>query len=419
MELGDLWKRRFPGNPKLHALEELGAAFADRGFVEPIILDEKTGQIVAGNGRVEELIALRDSGADAPERIEVRGGKWYVPVVRGVNLKTVDQARKHLLASNRLVERGGYDNKLLVQLLGKIGTTADDLVGTGFDEKDVVRFMALTGSTAKGGKTDPDDVPAPRSRTVSKPGTLWQLGSHRLLCGKSDVAADVARLMGKTQAVMMATDPPYGVDYNSKAEILGSAGFKDWGDMENDDLDPKKLRAFLDAFLTLAMPRLVLRAAIYCWHPSGDLNEVFRAALVAAGVLVHRQIIWRKAHMVLTRSGMYHWIHEPCFYGWRTGKTPPWYGEKNQVSVWDAGRDDGKQVHPTQKPVKLFEIPMLNHTAPGEVCYEPFSGSGSQIIAGERLERRVFAIELSPRWCDVAVERWEQFSGGKAKLVKG
>lgn len=133
-----------------------------------------------------------------------------------------------------------------------------------------------------------------------------------------------------------------------------------------------------------------------------------------AGFVVHRQIIWRKPGFVLTRSGMYHWAHECASYGWVKGDMPPWLGEKNQTSVWDVGRDDGKAVHPTQKPVELFERPMLNHALRGEVVYEPFSGSGSAIIAGERQDRRVFAMDISPRWVDAAVARWEAFTGKKA-----
>lgn len=115
---------------------------------------------------------------------------------------------------------------------------------------------------------------------------------------------------------------------------------------------------------------------------------------------------------------MYHWAHEIVFFGWIRGNVPPWYGEKNQTTIIEAGRDEDSGQHPTQKPVKLFEIPMLNHTRPGEVCYEPFSGSGSQIIAGERLGRSVRALEISPRWVDVAVSRWETLTGQKAELVR-
>jgi DNA modification methylase len=220
--------------------------------------------------------------------------------------------------------------------------------------------------------------------------------------------------LGAEVAVLMNTDAPYGVDYVGKklpALYRGGAKTK-WAEIENDNLDPKKLREMLDKVFTLAP--LSAKPAIYAWHPSGELNEVFRAAMVARGWLVHRQIIWAKPRFVLSPLGMYHWSHESCFYGWIQGKIPPWYGPKDQQSVWEVGKDDGKSVHPTQKPVELFEIPMRNHTAPGGVCYEPFSGSGSQIIAGERLGRRVYAIDISPQYVDVAIARWEAFTGGKA-----
>jgi DNA modification methylase len=266
------------------------------------------------------------------------------------------------------------------------------------------------------GATDPDALPA-EVPTRAQLGDLWVLGAHRLVVGDSREPAVLARLMNGTRAALLATDPPYGVDYTATKEGMPVAGLGDararWGDIANDALSPAALDTFLRAFLAAACPHLAANPGVYCWHPSGELSEVFRVALRGSGVLVHRTIIWAKKQFVLTRSGMYHWQHEPCFYGWLEGHPAPWYGEKNQGSVWHVGRD-GLAVHPTQKPVELFEIPMRNHTRRGEVCLEPFSGSGSQIIAGERLERRVFAVELAPRWADAAIARWEAFTGQTA-----
>lgn len=237
-------------------------------------------------------------------------------------------------------------------------------------------------------------------------------GRHRLLCGDSTKAEDVARLMDGEKAAVMNTDPPYGIDYTkAKAGMIAAR----WQPIENDDLtDGDALQAFLEAAIRTAVPHLNRDCAFYLWHPMLTQGTFFAAAAAAADILIHRQIIWVKPQLILTRSGMYHWKHELCFYGWVRGNPPPWYGEKNQTTIVEAGRDQDAGQHPTQKPVALFEFPLANHTRPGEVCYEPFAGSGSQVIAAERLGRRCFAMELSPAYCDVIVARWEAFTGRKA-----
>ncbi len=414
VELGEI--KKWSGNPKTHDLDFLGEAYATNGFAEFPTIDEGTGKMVAGHGRVEKLEAMKAAGEEPPARVQVREGKWFVPVVRGM---IFPDPEKHLLASNRAAEKGGWDNGALAKFLSKM---KNDFIGTGFGENDLVRFMAMSAAGPLGGKTDPDAVPDSAEQR-SKLGDLWILGEHRLLCGDACLAKDVDRLMGKSKAVLMNTDPPYGIDYTANKDGIPRAGFKNiverFGEISNDNLTPEKLRTLFDEFLALALARMSKTAAVYLWHPTGKLNEIFRAALEAVEILVHRNIVWAKPGFVLARSGMYHPAHEDAFYGWVKGNTPPWFGEKNQTSVWRLGRDDGKAVHPTQKPVALFEIPMLNHTAPGQICYEPFSGSGSQIIAGERLKRRVFAIDNTPRWVDTALTRWEAFTGKKAKLAKG
>lgn len=143
----------------------------------------------------------------------------------------------------------------------------------------------------------------------------------------------------------------------------------------------------------------------------------FAAAAAAADILIHRQIIWKKPGFVLTRSGMYHWAHELCFFGWRRGHQPPWYGPKNQTSVWELGRDADAGQHPTQKPVALFLPPITNHTLEGEAVYEPFAGSGSQFIAAEQTSRRCVGLEIEPRYCQVVIDRWEAFTGQTAVKV--
>lgn len=402
---------KWPKNPKEHDLDSLGDAFKRFGYVDPIIIDEKSGRMVAGHGRLERLELSKAAGEKPPERIKVRAdGEWLVPVLRGISFKSSKEAAAYLLASNQQAMLRGFDDVLLADFVKSFDVDLDT-PGIGFEQAQIDDIRAaLDPDDARGGG-DSDVTPA--SNPMSKQGDLWILGDHRLLVGSSTVPADVARLMDGKKAVLMSTDPPYGVDYTA------TKGLQDtWGDIENDALDPKKLRAFLEDLFVAVAPVLAKRVAGYVWHPSGELNEIFRAAMVAHGWLVHRQIIWAKANFVMTRSGMYHWRHETAFYGWLKGNVPPWYGDKTQTSVWEIQRDDGGTIHPTQKPVQLFEIPMLNHAKTGEVCVEPFCGSGSQLIAGEKLGRRVFAMELDARWVDPVVDRWEQFSGKRAQLVR-
>lgn len=400
------------------ALAGLGVSMQTFGDLSGIVFNQRSGRLVAGHQRMEQL---RAAGAKTWRRLSKAEGVIVHPKTEErfpVRIVEWDDTTERLanLAANNPEIQGEFTAEALAQLkaldehVDFEGLRLDDLYAS--LEKEI-----KTRDVAGGGHTDPDDVPEPPKVPMTQPGDLWVLGDHRLLCGDSTKAADVARLMGTDRAALMATDPPYGVDYNEvKSGIVneGRLKFKDWGTIENDALKPEQLGEFLAAVFAAAGQALGERPAVYVWHPSGDMTQVFRTAMQGAGLLIHRQIIWVKPHMVLTRSGMYHWQHEPCFYGWSKTHVPPWYGEKDQTSVWHVGKDDGKAMHPTQKPVELFEIPMRNHTRKGGVCYEPFSGSGSQIIAAERLGRRCFALEIERRYADVAVTRWEQFTGRKA-----
>jgi DNA modification methylase len=258
-------------------------------------------------------------------------------------------------------------------------------------------------------------------------GDLWELGRHRLLCGDSTKAEDVARVMDGKKAALMNTDPPYGINYGDVANSrVRAADVRKGGDgknysthdgkkIENDDLDGIALQDFLERCIRAALPCLIENPAFYLWHPMLTQGTFFAAAAAAAAadILIHRQIIWVKPSLIMGR-GDYHWRHELCFYGWIRGNRCAWLKGRDQDTVWEVGRENDK-IHPTQKPVKLFEIPMENHTRQGDAVYEPFSGSGSQLIAAEKLGRRCHALEIEPRYVDVAVKRWQNFTGKKAK----
>jgi DNA modification methylase len=254
--------------------------------------------------------------------------------------------------------------------------------------------------------------PAPE-QPRSKPGELYELGPHRLLCGDATNPKQVALLMGGERAALLATDPPYGVnlDHGWRDGVRQPAGSARAGQLANDD------RAdWTEAYLLTDAP------VAYVWY--GALRApVVWASLAAAGFEVRAEIIWKKTIHVLSR-GAYQWAHEPCLYAVRKGCSANWQGGRKQTTVWEAAspimpfggknaRGDEATPHPTQKPLELFRRPILNHTQPGDVVYDPFLGSGSCLIAAEESGRRCFGIELDPRWCDLIRERYEQYLAQK------
>jgi DNA modification methylase len=407
-------------NPKRHSAE-IGTSIGRFGYVEPIVLDERTGRIVAGHGRREALLAMRERGDAPPAGIRADGEEWLVPVLRGWASRSDAEAEAYLLASNKLTEAGGWDEGQLASLLKDLGEQG--LVGVGFDDKEIRELLAAQDARTEL-LADPDDVPAePEAGAVYvKAGELWLLGKHRLLCGDSTKDEDVARLMAGVRAGLMNTDPPYGVAYaNDDRPNPGVAKPRVAKPrVANDDLTGAELRALLDgAFGEAAAQALKEDSAWYLWHAPA-IRELFDA-LDAVDFHLSRQIIWVKPVLLLGR-GQYHNKHEPCLFGWRHVQ-PPDYGEGNgertQTTVWEiAGVSQAERKefnHSTPKPVALFEIPIVKHLMPGEIAYEPFAGSGPQIIAAEKTGRRCFAMELEPRYVQVAIERWERCTGKKAE----
>jgi DNA modification methylase len=242
-----------------------------------------------------------------------------------------------------------------------------------------------------------------------------------MLCGDSTKAEDVARLMGEARAGLMNTDPPYGVTYaNNERPNPGVAKPR----VANDALSDSALQVFLEsAFRAATAGALTENAAWYLWH--AHLTQgFFAAAAAAANVVLHRQIIWVKPVLLLGR-GQYHWKHEPCFMGWVAGHQPPDYGlghgERTQTTVWEIAsvtQAERKTFnHSTPKPVGLFTVPIVKHLKADGVAYEPFAGSGPQVIAAEQLGRRCFAMDVEPTCCQVILDRWEAFTGLKATKV--
>jgi len=251
-----------------------------------------------------------------------------------------------------------------------------------------------------------DEVPELPVAPVSVPGDLWQLGAHRLICGNSTSPDVVGKLLGDLKPLLMVTDPPYGVEYDpSWRNQAGTAKTRRTGKVLNDD------RAdWREAWV------LFPGDVAYVWHGALHAATVVDS-LIAAGFAIRSQIIWAKDRLVLSR-GDYHWQHEPCWYAVRAKGKGHWAGDRKQTTLWQiANRDqDADTVHGTQKPVECMRRPILNNSSPGQAVYEPFMGSGTTLIAAETTGRVCYGIELNPAYVDVAIDRWQQFTGAQAVL---
>jgi DNA modification methylase len=386
----------YQNNPRRNsqAVECVAKSIKEFGFRQPIVVDEQ-GVIIVGHTRWKAAKKL---------------GMTTVPVHVAEGL-TPAQIKAYRIADNKTNELAEWDLDILPVELKELQALDVRLEDLGFDPHELERIMGNDYA----GHTDPDAVPEVQADVISQTGDLWEMGAHRLLCGDSTKAEDVARVMNGEKAGLMNTDPPYGVDYGGIRDSIrasGRGGIK-YDDIENDELNGAALQEFLEKCIRTAVPHLVENPAFYLWHPMLTQGTFFAAAAAAAAdILIHRQIIWVKPSLIMGR-GDYHWRHELCFYGWIRGKRCPWMMGRDQDTVWEVGREqDG--IHPTQKPIELFMRPIKNHLNQGEICYEPFSGSGSQLIAAEQLGRKCYALEICERYVDVAVRRWQQHTGKQA-----
>jgi DNA modification methylase len=392
----------YAGNPRTHSEEQIAqiaASIAEFGFTNPILADGE-GVIIAGHGR---LLAAQRLGLEK------------VPVITLGHL-TEAQRRALVIADNKIAENAGWDEELLRAELRALEDMDFDLELTGFSDVELDELLAdLDEEDGSGTGHAPIVVPEPPRNPVSRTGDLWILGDHRLLCGDSTNHEDVRRLMNGERAVLFATDPPYLVDYDGSNHPTRN---KDWSASYGTTWDDSSQGAELyDGFIAAAVAEAITEdAAWYCWHASRR-QAMLEACWEKAGAFVHQQIIWVKDRGVLTRSH-YLWKHEPCFMGWRRPHRPPKVAEETLPSTWEmpSFAKDERPDHPTPKPLDAFGIPMRQHVARGGLCYEPFSGSGSQIMAGEANGRRVYAMEISPAYVDVAVERWQAETGRDAIL---
>jgi site-specific DNA-methyltransferase (adenine-specific) len=397
-------------NAREHSKEQiqnLRASLREFGFVAPLLIDANDN-ILAGHGR---LLAAKAEGMTE------------VPCVLVEHLTDV-QRRAYILADNRLAEQASWDAELVSLELEELKNAGYELTLTGFDEGDIL----LEESTDV---QEDDFEPELPAEPVSKPGQIYRLGRHRLMCGNATNESDVAALMDGAEAQMLLLDPPYNVDV--------TGGTEEHLKIQNDHQEDAAFLQFLEAALENGRAVLEPGASFYIWHADGAPGRLFRNACHEVGLEVRQCLIWVKQSATLGRQD-YHWQHEPCLhgqtepeealdcgdtwddhdaclYGWKDGRAHLWCSDRKQTTVLEYDRPTKNKEHPTMKPVRLFAYQVANSTLRDAVVLDLFAGSGTTAIACEQLGRSAYLMESDPRFVDLILRRWETFTGEKAVLL--
>jgi DNA modification methylase len=382
-------------NARTHSdaqVAQIAGSIREFGWTNPVLTDEDGG-LIAGHGRV---LAAR------------RLGMSEVPAITIAGL-TKSQKRALVIADNKLALNAGWDDELLRLELAELRDDEFELGLTGFGPEELGELLADRSL----GLTDPDEAPEPPAEPVSVLGDVWLLGRHRLVCGDCTDAQVVERARGGVQPHLMVADPPYGVEYDADWRSSLDTVKRATGKVANDS-KPDWRSAYA----------LFPGDVAYIWH-AGVHGDVITAGLRECGFQLRSQIIWVKPHYALSR-GDYHIQHEPCFYAVRKMGKGHWTGDRKQSTVWQIANgtfqggprkaEDKATGHSTQKPVECMKRPIENNSSPGQAVYDPFVGSGTTIIAAEMTGRACHAIELNPAYIDVAVQRWQNFTGKQATL---
>lgn len=402
-----------PNNAKDHPewqIEQIKMSIETFGNIDPIGVWGDDNLIVEGNGRYQ---ALKELGYNEVECIRL---DWL----------TEEERKAYALAHNKLTMNSGWVPGMVEETLAQIGSIDMALFGFEVDAPDEIDVPIM------------EDVAPEDAEARTKPGEIWQLGEHRLLCGDSTDREALRKLMAGEEADLLVTDPPYNVNYEGKA-----------GKIANDNQEDGAFRKFLRDAFEAALSVMKPGAAFYIWH--ADLEGYnFRGAIKEAGAQVRQCLVWNKNALVLGHQD-YQWKHEPCLYGWKEGGNRYFTDSRKETTVFEDARPDfskmkkeemralledifsekisttvinedkplANDLHPTMKPVKLMARLIRNSSREGERILDTFGGSGSTLIACEQLKRRCYICELDPHFCDVIIERWETFTGGKAVRLDG
>ncbi len=381
-------------NAKMHGADQvakIAASMAEFGWTVPCLVCED-GELIAGHGRVLAATQL---------------GLTEAPVIVLGHL-TEAQRRAYRIADNKLTELGTWDEALLSAELQALLAEDFDLSLIGFDDGELDALLSIEPEADTGGGADPDEVPEPAEDPISRSGDLWILGAHRLLCGDATVSTDLERLMKGQKADLCFTDSPYNVDYaggpDAERKGLGRR-------IKNDALGEEFGQFIYDACVGIITHT---SGAIYMCMSSSELHTL-QKAFVSAGGHWSTFIIWAKDRFTLGRSD-YQRQFEPILYGWPERSKRHWCGDRNQGDVWQIPRPHKNDLHPTMKPVALVERAIRNSSPRGGLVLDPFGGSGTTLIAAEGTGRRAALLELDPKYADVIVQRWQQFTGQAAVL---
>lgn len=403
--VGDL--RAYEKNARTHSPDQVTQiidSINEFGFTNPVLIDENN-ELIAGHGRTQAAQAM---------------GLEEVPAIRLTGLSD-EQKRALRIADNKLALNAGWDYELLAEEIQELDLDGFDTSVIGFTDSEIDAllegdFDALTAFDS-GGDDEPEpeeyepvdeehETPEPQPDPVSVLGDVWLLGDHRVMCGDSTSIDDADKLMGDTKATLLLTDPPYNVSYVGKtADALT---------IQNDEMGNDDFRQFLRDAYSTADSVMEPGAAFYIWHADSE-GYNFRGAAKDVGWQVRQCLIWKKNSLVLGRQD-YHWIHEPCLYGWKDGAAHYWGSDRKQVTVLEFNRPTRSADHPTMKPVDLLEYQVMNSSKKGGVVLDLFGGSGSTLIACENTGRQCRMMELDPRYVDVIVKRWQNHTGEQAVL---
>lgn len=376
-------------NSRTHSDEQVGkiaASIKEFGFLNPVIIDGENG-IIAGHGRILAAQKL---------------GLVTVPVIEASHL-TDAQRRAYIIADNRLALDAGWDEEMLAVEFADLDAMDFDLSLTGFTLDEIAE---ITADEIAEGLTDEDSVPEVVDDPVSAMGDVWLLGKNRLMCGDSTSIESLEQLCKGQLVDMWLTDPPYNVAYEGKT--------KDALTIKNDSMADDQFRQFLRDCYVAADAVMKSGAVFYIWHADSE-GYNFRGAAQDAGWKVRQCLIWKKSTLVMGRQD-YHWKHEPCLYGWKEGAGHLWAADRKQTTILEFDKPSRNGEHPTMKPVELFEYQMLNNTKGGDIVLDSFGGSGTTIIAAEKNGRVGYLMELDPKYCDVIIKRWQDYTGKEAVL---
>ena len=377
-------------NPRTHSeaqIAQIAASIAEFGFNSPILVDSKAG-IIAGHGR---LLAAR--------KLQLT----EVPVIVLDHL-TETQKRAYIIADNQLAMNAGWDEEILRVELAALQEADFNVDLIGFEDDELARLLAA--QDAAEGLTDEDAIPALPETAVSATGDLWILGNHKLLVGDTTDCEQVVRLMAGEAADLVFTDPPYNVDYQGYTEEKLT--------IQSDRMSDADFRLFLEQSFQNYRTVIKPGASLYVCHSSSWQRE-FQNAIETAGFEVRCQLVWAK-NTFAWGFGRYKFQHEPIFYCHVVGQKDPWYGDKSQSTLWEEKKPAANRLHPTMKPVELVERALLNSSKAGDLVTDLFGGSGSTLIGCERRGRKARLMELDPKYCDVIIRRYQEYTGKRAVL---